>query len=39
MEYSTKLDHDNVPISHGNTSNDQTGKNRLLQGNKNLKIF
>ncbi|CAF2636731.1 unnamed protein product [Rotaria sp. Silwood2] len=25
MEYSTKMDHDNVPISHGNPSIDQTG--------------
>ncbi|CAF4651988.1 unnamed protein product [Rotaria sp. Silwood1] len=24
MEYSTKIDHDNVPISHGNQSSDQT---------------
>jgi hypothetical protein len=28
MEYSTKIDHDDVPVSHGNTSIDQKGKGR-----------
>ncbi len=26
MEYSAKIDHDNVPISHGNTTMDLTSK-------------
>jgi hypothetical protein len=26
MDQSIKLDHDNVPISHGNTTLDQTGR-------------
>ncbi len=30
MEYSTKIDHDNVPISHGNTTIDQTGRYNCL---------
>jgi hypothetical protein len=30
MEYSTKIDHDDVTISHGNTTIDQTGKYHSL---------